>query len=156
MSKVRENNYFVSSLLIISLFVSSCSPTSYISQEGMLGGLTGTLLGSGVGWYLGSEKGHMGENIALNAAIGGGLGLLGGAMLYDHNVKLVQKREVVQREARLVSQNQREIDLLRQELDDASSWGRNETQSWDRRYLDEESGYPYQSSTMYKSPDAAR
>lgn len=132
--------------LICSLMIAqlSCSPSSYTSQEGMMGGITGTTIGAGIGWWFGKEYGKMTENILLNSAIGGGIGLLAGALLHDQNIKIARKREIVKRESIMISQNQKELDMLRERLYDSTSWGGNETKSWDERYVGEDSDYPYQ------------
>lgn len=136
-------------LASVFIFVSACSPSGYSSREGMTGAMLGTALGSGVGWLLGNEVGDKTENVALNAAIGGGIGLLAGALMHERNISLARKRAVVIREAALASENQKEIDALRQRVDDASSWGRNEVKPWDERYIGNEPDRPFQGSTQF-------
>jgi len=141
------------SLLIIVLGLScGCSPASYSSTEGIVGGLAGSAVGSGVGALIGSQAGNMGTNIALNAAIGGGMGLLSGAILHEHNLQVARDREIVLREAELIDENQRSIDLLRDQVNETSSWGKNEVKSWDERYPAENLELPYQGPGLYLSP----
>ena len=139
------------SLLLILLPLSSCSPSSYTSAEGLTGTLIGTGIGSGIGWFLGEELGKKKENIAVNAAIGGGAGLLGGALLHEKKISLAKEREVVIREALLIDENQKELDNLRNDLDESTNWGRGEVKPWDQRYLDYEDDRPHHGS-RYNSP----
>ena len=122
--------------------LSGCSARSYASQESMSGALVGT--GSGIGWLIGNEVGNTTENVLSNAAIGAGIGMLGGALINEQNIKTARQREVVLREARMISKNQRDLDRLREEIYDASSWGRNEIKPWDRRFQVDQPGVPYQ------------
>ncbi len=121
-----------------------CSPASYVAAESMVGTAIGAAAGSGVGWLFASEVGNTAENIIVNGAIGAGVGLLAGAILHERNLQIAREREVVLREARMLNQNQREIDELRRTVDDASSWGANERRPWDERYQREQSHRPYQ------------
>jgi hypothetical protein len=111
-----------------------------------VGTLVGTGIGSGIGWILGEKTGSKGKNIALNAAIGGGLGLLGGAVLNQRNIQVAREREVVVREARMISKNQRELDTLRSKVYESSSWGQNEVKSWDQRYTGTTENRPFMSN----------
>ena len=138
-------------LLPVLLCLSACSPGSYASNEGMMGAFTGTLLGSGVGWYLGDELGKKKENILLNAAIGGGLGLVGGALLNEQKVRLAKEREVVIREALLIDENQKELDNLREDLDESTNWGRGEVKPWNERYPDEAYDLPFSGQSLQAS-----
>jgi uncharacterized protein YcfJ len=141
---------------ILSIFalcsLGGCSFASYASQEALTGALGGTAVGSAVGWVIGQEVGDTAQNVAVNAAIGTGVGILAGAALNERNIRAAQKKEVVVREARLISKNQKELDELREEIYDSSSWGRNEVQSWDQRYTGDYPSVPYQGSTLYNSP----
>ncbi len=139
------------SLLALSIYFGGigCTAASYVSQEALTASLAGSAVGSGVGWLIGNEVGNKTQNIAVNAAIGGGLGLLAGAIINEKNVSLARKREVVLREARLMDRNQHELDRLREDLYDSTSWGRAETRTWDHRYQQDSSGRPYQGPTGY-------
>ncbi len=137
--------------LLLCAGTSGCTAASYVSQEALTASLVGSAAGSGIGWLIGNEVGSKTENIAVNAAIGGGLGLLAGAIINEKNVSLARKREVVLREARLMDRNQMDLDRLREDLYDSTSWGRAETKSWDERYQVEQSGRPYQGPTGYFS-----
>ena len=139
-----RNTLIILSLTFCTCALPACSPGSFFSTEAGGAGLLGTALGSGVGWVIGEEVGNKTENIAINAAIGGGLGLLSGALLHERNIQIARKREVVMREARLASRNQRELDARRQRLYDATNWGQNEVKRWDERYWGEEAELPYQ------------
>ncbi|HQH27714.1 MAG TPA: hypothetical protein PLP17_09990, partial [Oligoflexia bacterium] len=128
--------------MILSLH--ACSPASYTSTESLIGGLTGGAIGSGIGYYFGDTYGNMTDNVMLNGAPGAGIGILGGAMLADRNLVVERQREIVKREAELIDQNQRELDILRTGLYDSTSWGGNETKPWDLRYPAEDAGLPYE------------
>lgn len=138
--------------LAVLLSTQGCSLASYASQEAFTGGIAGAAVGSGVGWLIGEQVGNKSENIAVNAAIGAGLGLLAGAVLNERNLQLAREREVVVREAKLISKTQRELDELRENLNDSSSWGRNEVTPWDQRYWGEDPHIPYQGPTHYQPP----
>lgn len=138
-------------VLACSLYIGGigCTAASYVSQEALTASLAGSAVGSGVGWLIGNEVGNKTQNIAVNAAIGGGLGLLAGAIINEKNVSLARKREVVLREARLMDRNQMELDRLREDLYDSTSWGRGEIRTWDKRYEETPSNRPYQGPSGY-------
>ena len=142
--------------LKVLAFVALCSSvagcTSYssiMSSEGIWGTSLGAAAGVGGGYLLGQEVGKETENMLLLGGIGAGLGALSGGLLHDENVKSSQKKLAVVREARLIGENQREIDHLRQALEDSSIWGQTEVKPWDQRYvIDEDAGYDvYQGPT---------
>lgn len=137
-------------------FTTGCSPAAYSSSEGIVGGLIGSAMGSGVGAYFGSVEGNMTKNILANAAIGGGLGLLGGSMMYENNLQLERQREVVVREAEMIDKNQRELDLSRERLYDSTSWGGNDSKPWNERYPAEDLELPYQGPSQYLRPGSPR
>lgn len=127
----------------------ACTAASYVSQEALTAGTVGSLTGSGIGWLIGNEIGDKSKNIAVNAAIGGALGLVAGALINEKNIRIAREREVVMREARLISRNQRELDTLRENLYDSTSWGRAEVKPWDQRYIIDTSESPYQGPNEY-------
>jgi len=131
-------------LLFSFIALSGCSPAGFVSPEGMVGTGIGAAAGSGVGWLFAESVGNTAENVLINGAIGAGVGMLAGAMLYQRNLKVAREREVVMREARMLDVNQQEIDQLRRKVDDASSWGANETRPWDERYQKVQDNRPYQ------------
>jgi len=131
----------------IAFSTSGCSIASYATQEALSGALAGTAVGSAVGWVIGEEMGNKAENIALNAAIGTGVGILAGAAINERNIRAARKKEVAVREAKLISENQKKLDKLREEINESSSWGRNEVKSWDKRYTANDQDVPYQGST---------
>lgn len=133
----------------LSLSTTGCSLANYVSQEGLTGALGGTAVGSAVGWFIGEEVGNKEENIALNAAIGTGVGILAGAAVNQKNIRSARKKEVAIREAKLISKNQKELDKLREEINESSSWGRNEVKPWDKRYIANEQDPPYQGNPNY-------
>lgn len=140
MGRTLLSNLLLSSLL----FSSACSPSSYTAQETLGGLAAGTAVGSGVGWLLAQKVGNTTENVLINGAIGAGVGLLAGALLHERNVAVAKERDVVQREARLLHENERELTQLRRQIEAASSWGNNETKSWEQRYPEENPNRPYQ------------
>ena len=81
---------------------------------------------------------------ALAGAIGGGLGMLAGGMLHERNVSEVKKRQLLVREARVVSENQREIDAMRENLAESTRWGGGEVKPWNERYWGESYDTPYE------------
>ena len=139
-------------LVVTSFSTSGCSASAYGSQEAFTSGLAGGAVGSAVGWLIGDKIGNKSENIAVNGAIGAGLGLLAGAAINERNIQLAKQREIVVREARLISKTQMELDRLRENLNDSSSWGRNETKPWDQRYTADDYAPPFQGSTGYRHP----
>lgn len=140
---------FLSLPLGATVLLSGCSPTSSISPEIFTGTALGTAAGSSVGWIFSREYGNTAQNLLVNGAIGAGVGLLAGTLLHERNVKLAQERQVVIREAEVIDESQKEIDQLREKVYDSSSWGRNETKSFDRRYQTEESEAPYQGAPTF-------
>lgn len=140
------------SFLSICLLTSSCSLANYGSQEALAGSATGGLLGGAVGYAIAQKTGNTKENVLINAGIGTGVGLLGGALVNQRNVNNAKKREVVVREAKLISKNQMELDKLRKEIYDSSSWGNNEVDTWDKRYEGEYRPEPFQGNTSYQHP----
>ncbi|MCB0323863.1 MAG: hypothetical protein KDD69_09830 [Bdellovibrionales bacterium] len=144
----RSVSAVCSALLLFQ--ISGCSAASYVSQEALTAGVVGSAAGSGIGWLIGNEIGDKSQNIAVNAAIGGALGLIAGAIINERNVQIARQREVVMREARLMSRNQRELDALRESLYDSTSWGRAEVKPWDERYQINDSHRPYQGPTGYQ------
>ena len=140
------------SLLVSSFAATGCTAAAYGSQEALTAGLMGGGIGSGVGWLIGNEIGDKSQNIAVNGAIGAALGLLAGAAINERNIQLAKQREVVVREARLIGKTQMELDKLRGELDNSSSWGRNEVKPWDQRYTGDDYTIPYQGNTGYRHP----
>lgn len=140
---------FIGFITIASCSFAGCAPASYASSQAAGGTLIGAAVGSGVGWLLGNEVGSKTENVLLNSAIGGGIGLLVGSLLHEQNIRLARKREIVTREARLMSKNQMELDALREQVYESSSWGKNESSPWNKRYLDNAPNIPYQGPSIY-------
>ena len=119
-----------------------CSYDRMFTSEGLWGTSLGTAAGVGGGYLVGQQIGKPTENMALLGGVGAGAGLLAGGLLHEENVKASQKKLQVVREARLIGDNQREIDHLRQSLEDSSVWGQNEVKPWNERYVtDEDDGY---------------
>ena len=131
---------FLSALLLSS----GCSPSSLITTEGLAGSLLGAAGGSGVGYAIGQQIGKTKENMLLAGGIGAGLGIMGGALLHEHNISAVQKRQIVIRQAQVINRQQQEIDSLRDTMHDNSAWGRGEVRPWNERYLGENSDSPYE------------
>ena len=126
----------------VTMSATGCSTDSLFTSEGLWGTSLGTAAGVGTGYLVGQHIGKPTENMALIGGIGAGAGLLAGGLLHDENVKASQKKLQVVREARLIGDNQREIDHLRQTLEDSSVWGQNEVKPWNERYVtDEDDGY---------------
>ena len=139
-------------LAVSSFSASGCSAAAYGSQEAFTSGLAGGAVGSGIGYLIGDRIGNKSQNIAVNGAIGAGLGLLAGAAINERNIQLAKQREIVVREARLIGKTQMELDKLREELNESTSWGRNEVKPWDQRYTADDYPAPFQGSTGYKHP----
>jgi hypothetical protein len=135
-------------LLTALLSSAGCSPGAFLSGEAGIGSLGGAAVGSAVGAVIGADKGNMTANIAANGLIGAGVGLLGGAIAHGMGEAGGKKQEIVLREAKMIDENQKEIDLLRQEVDDSTKWGRAETKSWNERYLGEDPSEPYQGPSI--------
>lgn len=140
------------SFALICALTSSCSLANYGSQEAVVGAAGGGLLGGAVGYAIAQKVGNTNKNVLTNAAIGSGLGIAAGALMNQRNVANAKKREVVIREAKLINKNQMELDKLRQEIYDSSSWGNNEVDTWDKRYEGEYKSEPFQGNTRYQHP----
>jgi hypothetical protein len=140
-AKSRYLHVILASYLIGAV---GCSPASMGTTEGLYGTALGAAAGTGVGLLFAQKVGNTAENVLINGAIGAGAGLLAGALLHEQNVEVAREREVVQREARLLHENEREIAQMRRQIESASSWGQNETQTWAERYPEDQSNLPYQ------------
>ena len=137
---------FKLSLPFILLFSQACSMQSLLTSEALIGTAVGAATGTAGGYFVGEEIGKRNENMALIGGLGAGVGALAGGLLYEEGLKSSQKKLVVMREARLIGQNQREIDSLREDLHDSSVWGQLEVKPWNERYkIDEDAAScPYQ------------
>ena len=141
------------SLLLICALTSSCSLANYGSQEAAAGAAGGGLIGGAAGYAIAKKShGNAAENILVNGAIGSSIGLAAGALINQKNVNHAKKREVAIREAKLISKNQEDLDHLRQEIYDSSSWGNNEVDTWDKRYNGEYRPEPFQGNVSYEHP----
>ena len=135
-------------LFAIASSLSACSTSSLFSSEGLWGASLGTAAGAGAGYLVGQHIGKQTENMALLGGIGAGVGVLAGGLLHDENVKASQQKLTVVREARLIGENQKELDHLRQAMEDASVWGQTEVKPWNERYVTDENA----SNTPYQGP----
>ncbi len=138
-------------LIFLALTCSSCSLASYVSQEALSTAAGGGLIGGAAGYAISRRVGNASQNILVNSAIGTAAGLAVGSFLNQKNIQTAKKREVVVREAKLIGKNQLEVDKLRKEVYDSSSWGNNEVSSWDQRYPTTNNGMPHQGSSNYQS-----
>ncbi len=136
----------VKSVVLISLIngLVGCAPSSMFTQEGAGFGIVSGLLGGGAGYLIGEEVGKKTENTLLGTGVGVGLGMMAGGLIHEQNVRTAQKRTVVVREARLIGETQKELDHLRNELTESTTWGGNEVKPWNERYWGEDTGIPYQ------------
>ena len=137
-------NLFLVPALIIVVLANSCAPSSVISPEGAVGGLLGSAVGGGVGAFFAQDYGHQTENILINGAIGAGAGLAAGALVHEIRMESANEKARIVRQAEMIGEAQREIDLLRQEMADASTWGRGEVKPWEDRYMGDNPDLPYQ------------
>ena len=131
-------------ILISSALIGCSSGSSMFTQEGMMGSSFGLLAGTGAGYLIGQQIGKPTENMALAGGIGAGLGLLAGGLMHDRNLKKEYAKQAVVREAQLVSDNQKDIDDMRQRMQDSSTWGQGEVKSWNDRYWGESYDVPYE------------
>lgn len=143
----------ISQILAVSFLISSlsaCSSSSILSSEGLWGASLGTAAGAGAGYLVGDHIGKQTENMALLGGVGAGVGILAGGLLHDENVRSSQQKLAVVREARLIGENQKELDHLRQSMEDATVWGQTEVKPWNERYVTDEnsSNTPYQGSSV--------
>ena len=92
-------------LVAISISSTSCSLVSYASQEALTGAVGGGLIGGAAGYAISRRVGNAGKNILINSAIGSAAGLAAGSFINQRNIKNAKKREVVVREAKLISKN---------------------------------------------------
>ena len=129
-----------------------CKLANFASKEALTGGVGGSLIAGAAGYAISRRIGNSAQNVLTNAAIGAGTGLAAGALLKNHrNNKIAKKQEVVVREAQLITKNQLELDKLRKEVYDSSSWGNNEVGTWDQIYPATNSGTPHQGSSNYQT-----
>ncbi|MCC6219616.1 MAG: hypothetical protein IT291_00060 [Deltaproteobacteria bacterium] len=122
--------------------MSGCSMRSSYSSEGLIGTLIGTGVGGGLGYFLGDQADVAKEGAIAGGAVGAGLGLLAGGLMYDD--AQLSRHEVVVRKSLPVSDTSKQIDAIRNQVYDSSSWGNNETKSWNERYLGKNPNIPYQ------------
>ena len=130
----------------------SCSLANFASKEALTGGVGGSLIAGAAGYAISRRIGNPAQNVLTNAAIGAGAGLAAGS-LFKHrkNIETAKKEAVVVREAKLITKNQMELDKLRKEVYDSSSWGNNEIGTWDQIYPATNSGTPHQGSSNYQT-----
>ena len=142
-------NFFRSTLFSALLIcpLAACSPSSILTSEGATGGLIGGAAGTGVGYLIGQQIGKKPENMLLAGSIGTGLGLMAGGLLYERNLVAVQEKHIILRQARRVSEQQREIDHIRQQMTDSSTWGQMERKSWNERYWGDGYNNPYEGTS---------
>lgn len=140
----RPKKIFVNSTILFSLLTASCSPSSMFTSEGAYSSAAGGILGTGIGYAIGQQVGKTTENMLLAGTIGSGIGLMAGGLLHEHNIAVSQKQEVLIRQVRMVDDNQREIDSLREKLHDSTSWGGNEVKPWNERYWGDNYQHPYE------------
>jgi len=131
-------------LAILLLASSACSVSSAFTQEALVGTTLGTVAGTGVGYLIGDKIGKKTENMAVAGGVGAGLGLLAGSLLHERSVREAEERSVIIREVRMIGENQREIDELREKLVDSTTWGRGEVKPWKERYWGENYSSPYE------------
>ena len=138
----------ISARIIFSLTAaaafSSCSPANFWSPNAGYGALGGTLIGSGIGAVIGQENGNMTSNVIANGLLGTAGGVLAGGFYNAAQPVDNSMADVVERRAIYINSNQAEIDAMRQQVDDAGRWGRNEEKPWDERYLGSNPNVPYQ------------
>ena len=139
---VKKGNSLILGFLLLS--ASACSMSSALTQEAIMGTAFGTAAGVGTGYLIGDEIGKQTENMALAGGVGAGLGLLAGGLLHEHNVKEAEQRSVLIREVKMIGENQREIDALRERLTESSTWGKGEVKPWKERYWGDNYNIPYE------------
>lgn len=127
-----------------SVFLSGCSAGSAFTKDGGLGALIGGALGAGAGAALGDQRGEAEAGAVLGGVVGAGLGLIAGAVIHEQGEEAARKNEIIVRRAAPVSLEQREIDALREEVYDSTSWGRGEVKPWNERYRGDNPNIPYQ------------
>lgn len=110
----------------------------------MLGTALGTAAGVGAGYAISEQIGKPVENMALVGAAGAGLGMLAGGLLHERNERDAEERSVLIREVRMIGENQREIDTLRENLTESTTWGKGEVKPWNERYWGENYSSPYE------------
>ncbi len=136
-------------LLIISITsVSSCSLDSLTTSEAVLGGGAGALAGAGIGSIIGDRIGKKTENMAMIGGIGAGTGILLGSLIHDNRAEANKEKAEIIRRAGEISQRQKQIDKLREQVQSDSSWGRSEVKPWSERYETEVSDYPFQGISL--------
>ena len=136
-------------MLIISItLLSSCSLESLTTTEAILGGGAGALAGVGIGSLVGDEIGKKTENMAMIGGIGAGTGILLGSLIHDNRAEASREKAEIIRRAGEISQRQKQIDKLREQVQSDSSWGRSEVKPWSERYETEVSDYPFQGISL--------
>lgn len=137
-------NFILISLLFILSTVQGCSLASYGTQESILGSIAGAIGGTGIGYIIGDEYGKKTENMAIAGGIGAASGLALGALVHDNRAKFAQEGAQIVRQAKHISDRQKEIDILREDTYSESSWGKLDIKPWHERYEVETSEMPYQ------------
>jgi len=130
---------------LLSISLSACSTTSIASPVAAVGTIVGAGVGALTGGLIASrDKDYdKGKTIAVGAGAGAGLGLLAGALVQNHNEEVEKARPVVREPMYTNNPVQREIDAIRKDMRDSTSYGRGEVRSWDQRYQGSHS-LPYQ------------
>src|SRR5262249_52937835 len=82
----------------------------------------------------------------LGGAIGTGVGLIAGAMMYEGRMDEQKKLPPIRRAAYVDPEATAEIDAAYKEVQESTKWGRSETETWDARYWDDsdDEDLPYQ------------
>ena len=131
--------------VLLTLSLSACSASSIMTPFAAVGTLAGAGLGAVTGAVVAATDDSFDKNatIALGTGAGAATGVIVGAMMHERQQEIEKIRPIVREPMYTDNEVQREIDGLRQEMRDDSSYGRSEVKPWDDRYLENDS-LPYQ------------
>ena len=132
-------------LISLTVSFSACSMGSVATPVAAVGTVLGAGLGAVTGGLIAStDKDYdKGKTIAVGAASGAAMGLIAGAMINDHNEEVEKARPIVREPKYTDNPVQREIDAIRSDMRDSTSYGRGEVRPWNERYQEAHS-LPYQ------------
>lgn len=127
----------------IVLCLLGCSCFLGCSNRG-IGGVTGALVGTGIGGLTGYAQGDLERGALIGGVAGAVLGTIAGGMFPESESEEAQTEKIVIRTPRYPLDTQKEIDTIRQQMEDSSILGGGEVKPWNERYQGNEVPIHYQ------------
>lgn len=140
--KIQSLNFQVGRA-ILCLCMLGCSSFIGCSNRG-IGGVTGALLGTGIGGLTGYAQGDLERGAVIGGVAGAVIGTITGGMFPESESEEAQTEKIVIRVPSYPSDTQKEIDALRQRMEDDSILGGGEVKPWNERYQGNEVPIHYQ------------